>query len=552
MKPLATPLLALGLLLPLAPSAEAQKVDNRYREFPAIGVEFKALKDFSDVPVNERLRSLSIVAQMDAVRGPYVKGDGGGGTEYPPSLKVYHLEPEGPVTGDGADEERRREERTEAKDFVEQLFGGLLRGIPEPEIDEFRAGKDIECERALFEAERQTGIPSVGNLPIVVDVYTFVHGQGKVVFVWDYPAEKKQRKKWEGAVEKSMRSYRVMKGGANEDEVPEVDSDSSYEDLLKAHQADVDQTPGWRLIETKSRRYLIKTNSEDDKDIDLVLDRLEASRDLYEEDFPPSKAITAVSVVRICATRNDFNTYGQTGGGVAGYFNPRSEELVLFFGESGKSMTLSVMAHEAFHQYCHFLFDRAEAHRWFDEGHGDYYGAWKLKGSRLIQEEDMSGGLARVPELREMLRAGAIKPLSQHIRYNHQQWQTQGPSNVSCYAQSFGLVYFLRMGAKRKVSNRYWKDEYAEIIPRYMEALHRGYQEAFEEIRAEAEKTLADASEDDDSYEVKEARAKLEAPWDFVRPYKQGIWDAAMAASWGQVDESEFEERWLEWVEKEL
>ena len=243
---------------------------------------------------------------------------------------------------------------------------------------------------------------------------------------------------------------------------------------------------------------------------------------------------------------------GQTGGGVAGYFNPRSEELVLFFGESGKAMTLSVMAHEAFHQYCHFLFDRAEAHRWFDEGHGDYYGAWKLKGSRLVQEEDRSGGLARVPELREMLRAGAIKPLSDHIRYSHQEWQTQGPSNVSCYAQSFGLVYFLRMGAKRKVSNRYWKDEYAGIIPDYMEALHAGYQAAFDDIRAEARKDLEGVAEDDDSRDAREAREKLASPWDFVRPYKPDIWEAAMKASWGKIDEAEFEQRWLEWVEKEL
>lgn len=548
------PLLWLTLahtLLLVAP-ASAQKVDNKYRQFPAIGVEFKALKDFSDVPVNDRLKSLDIVAQMDAARGPYVKGDGGDGMEYPPGLKVLHLVPEGPTTGEGADEERPKDTRTEAKDFVEQLFGRLLRGTPEPEVEPFKAAKGVLCERALFEADRQSGYPSVGNLPIVIDVFTFVHGQGKVVFIWDYPAEKKQRKKWEGAIEKSMRSFRVMKGGATPDDIPEVDSDSSYEDLLKAHQADVDQTPGWRLIETRSRRYLIKTNSDDDKDIDLVIKRLEKSRDLYEEDFPPTREITAISVVRLCATRKDFNTYGQTGGGVAGYFNPRSEELVLFFGESGKAMTLSVMAHEAFHQYCHFLFDRAEAHRWFDEGHGDYYGAWKLKGSRLVQEEDMSGGLARVPELREMLRAGAIKPLSDHIRYSHQEWQTQGPSNVSCYAQSFGLVYFLRMGAKRKVSNRYWKDEYAGIIPDYMEALHAGYQAAFDDIRAEARKDLEGVAEDDDSRDAREAREKLASPWDFVRPYKPDIWEAAMKASWGKIDEAEFEQRWLEWVEKEL
>ena len=558
-QPLRLALAALVLVLPIAPAGLAQKLNSKFRQFPAIGVEFKSLKDFSDVPINDRLGSLGIVGQMDAARGPYVKGDGGGGMEYPPGLKVLHIEPEGPVTGADEDPRKRRDTRTDAKDFVEQLFGGTIKGLKDPEVEEFRASKGVECERSIFETKRSTNSGSVGDVPILIDVYTFLQGQGKMIFIWDYPAESKVRKKWEGVVEKSMRSYREMKRGASDEVIPEVDSDSSYEDLLRAHQADVDQTPGWQLVETKSKRYLIKTNSDDKKDIDLVIKRLEASRKLYEKDFPPAAPITAVSVVRICATRQDFNSYGQTGGGVAGYFNPRSEELVLFFGESGKALTLSVMAHEAFHQYCHFLFNRSEAHRWFDEGHGDYYGAWKMKGSKLTQEDDMAGGLARIPELKEMFRNGTIKPLSQHIRYSHQQWQTQGPSNVSCYAQSFGLIYFLRMGAQRKISSKYWKKEYAEIIPNYMSTLHQGYLDAFEEIRAEAQEKLdglddGEEGGDRDKFDkamADEAQERLDRPWDFVRPYKEDIWEEAMKASWGQIDEDEFEERWLEWVEND-
>ena len=55
-----------------------------------------------------------------------------------------------------------------------------------------------------------------------------------------------------------------------------------------------------------------------------------------------------------------------------------------------------VMRHEAFHQYCHFLFGQSEAHRWFDEGHADYYGGMKVTGSRGKITPKMPAGLDRL------------------------------------------------------------------------------------------------------------------------------------------------------------
>jgi hypothetical protein len=539
----------------LAPPLGAQKLDSKYREFPAIGAEFKPLKDFSDVPVSEGMGSQGIIAQMDAERGTFVPFEDGQRHEYRPSLKVVYYSPQGPTSEGGKEEEKKVEVRREAQDFVKAIYRGALRDDKlEAELSEVKASKKRVGERA--EMVTKIKMNSGTDVEIVFDVYTFVLGLDKIVFVWDYPAESKTRKKWGPVVEKSMKSFRLTKDGASESDVSDVTSDSSYEDLLEYHRHDVEQTPGWRLVETPSKQYLIKTNEEDDKDIKEVILRLEASRQLYEKDFPPTEAITSVSVVRICATRGEFNTYGQTGGGVAGYFNPRSEELVLFFGEGSKSMTLSVMAHEGFHQYCHFLFGRAEAHRWFDEGHGDYYGAWKMKGKKLIQEEDMKEGLARIPEIKEMMRNGKIKRLSEHIRADHQTWQTQGPSNVSCYAQSFALIYFLREGANGNIPRKYWKKEWASIIPNYMEALNKGFQEAYEEVRKEAQEKL-DALDELDPADVdeklrEEAQDRVDNPWKYARADKEKIWDAAMQASWGQVDEKDLEAHWLEYIQKVL
>lgn len=545
--------LVLFLLSPLVSEASAQKNDSKYREFPAYGFEFKPLKDFSDVPVIDRLASRGIVGQFEAERGPQIKFVDGERHEYKPSLKVYFIKPEGPTTG-VKERESEKDDRHSAVDFVKELYAGGLRSDDlEPEISEIKPSKDIIGERAEILTKLKT---NYADVEIAFDVYTFVLSHSKVIFVWDYPSESKTRKKWSKAVEKSMKSFRLMKEGATESTVGSVTSDSSYEDLLTYHRNEVEQTPGWRLIETPSKQYLIKTNEDKDKYLKDVIARLEASRKLYEEDFPPETPITSISVVRVCASESDFHTYGGTSGGVAGWFNPGSEELVLFFGDGSKDETLSVMAHEGFHQYCHFLFGRAEAHRWFGEGHGDYYGAWKMKGKKLIPNEDMKGGLSRIPIIKQMLREETIVPLSEHIRYDHSSWQNQGPSNVSCYAQSFSLIYFLREGARGNVKRKYWEKEYADIIPNYMAALNKGYQDYYDEIRKSGQDMLdqlADLDPDDVDPETKEAAEdRVNRPWRYGRGNKDEIWKAAMEASWGKIDEAKFEEHWLEYIDDVL
>ena len=548
--------LALTVCLVAAPAASAQKLNRKYRDFPALGLQFRSLEELSDVPVNEQMRALSVIAQGQADRGPQVKGDSGERSMSQPHLYVFYDQPTGPTTG--GDDEERPAQPTKArspKDFVEMIFGGAVRGGElAAENEPFQSSKKIEGQLDRFTGGMRTGI---GEIEMVFDVYTFYVSQSKLVFLWEYPGDDKTRKKWGGTIAKSMKSLRSMKDGSSELDVDEVDSESSYEDLLAFHQHDVAQTPGWRLIEVPTKQYLIKTNCEDKGDIKEVIARLEASRRLFEEDFPPPAPITSISVVRICASREEFNTYGQTGGGVAGYFNPRSEELVLFFGDGSSDMTMGVMTHEAFHQYCHFLFNRSEAHRWFDEGHGDYYGAWIMKGRDLRYGDDMKGGLSRVPHLKEMAREKTLAPLSKHIRADHPTWQNQGPQNISCYCQSFSLISFLRQGARGKVKSKYWKKEYADIIPNYIKSLDAGYQAAYAEIVAEAEKQLLEVEKQQAAGQkvsdavIERIQMAIDSPWDAFEftGDKQAIWDKALADSWGKVDEVEFEKRWLAYID---
>lgn len=545
-------LLGLIVLVTLSPDAAAQKVASKHREFPAHGIEFKPLDDMSDVPSNGTMQSLGVIGQFTAEKAVVVKLETGDRIQYTPSCKVVRIDPQAAETGEDGESIMDDRGPRNVEDVAESIFG--IEDLSKAEMTTPKLYKGMNATRYELATTQRT---SQGMVPIIYEIYSFALPDYTIVCLWDYPDDNKKTKAWGKAVLKSMKSFRELRKGAEEIDIDSVNSESSYEDLLKFHTHDVEQTPGWRLVETKLKQYLIKTNvgKKDKGDIDLVIKRIEASRRLYEEDFPPVTAITSISVIRLCATREDFNTYGQTGAGVAGYFNPRSEELVLFFGDGGKDMTLSVMTHEGFHQYCHFLFNRSEAHRWFDEGHGDYYGAFDLKGKKLVPNEDMKGGLARIPVIKEMFKSDTIKPLSEHVRYDHGTWQNQGPSNVSCYAQSFSLIRYLREGTRGKIKSKYWDKEYVDIIPSYMRVLNEGYAAAYSNIVTETSKALEEeqASKQPSPKLMIQMQLRIDSPWDYLgRSEKQDIWDKAMAASWGMIDEEVFEERWLKYIDDVL
>jgi hypothetical protein len=538
----------------LSPAALAQKPGTKYREFPALGFKFKPLAEWFDVPIQPDEADLGIIAQMNAERGVYVKVEGNDRPMFTPGLLVVKVEPpkavtEGSSGGDGLRGDVGREKGKEegVKDFVLRYAASGIRETEfaelETETESVKILKELTLRHEIV-TTYQVFSSGIG-LDVVYDYWVLPLNGGTIHFLWEYPAQ--TRKDWQKAVEKAMKSLRL--GDAEEVEVSSVDENSSYEDFMKYHRSEVAQTPGWKLIETPSKRFAIKTNVENPKKTNDVIKRLEASRDLFEEDFPPPSPITAVSIVRICATEDEFHKYGKTGTGVAGWFNPRTTELVLYFdADRGEEFTSAVMTHEGFHQYCHFLFHEAEAHRWFDEGHGDYYGGFDLVSGRLKADAKMPEGLDRTSFIKQMISEGTVKPLSTHLRFNHRQWQEQGPEGVSCYSQSWSIIWFLRQGARGKVSSKYWKKEYAQIIPEYMRVLSEEYKIALEELRQEKLKILEDLKD------TQGDQAEIHKMEEFIRSMelddqrRQEIWDKAMAESWGKIDEYVFEERWKNFV----
>jgi len=231
---------------------------------------------------------------------------------------------------------------------------------------------------------------------------------------------------------------------------------SPKEAARKRAREQVARTPGWWFLETP--RYIFVTDVPEKKK-PFVKDlgrRLEAMRDQYEKDFPPTKAIHAVSIVRVCKDRKSYADYGGPGGS-AGYWYAPGEELV-FFKEGDTDKPLKVLNHEAFHQYIYYACGRLSPHSWYNEGYGDYYAGARLSGRRVTSIKPFSW---RRDTIRDAIRRGTHIPIKDIIRYSKKQYYA---NPKVCYAEGWSIVYFLNKGLPR---NHPWQ----KILPTYFRVL---------------------------------------------------------------------------------
>lgn len=491
------------------------------------GFRFKPPEGYQGIPLQPGQDQGGLVARM---KGPDVALRNGVAES---SLYIFAFLPPEPDPSATPSDRTQSARLRGLADVLTTTFAGFGKAqADKPELDE-----NVKVGKLTARHQRWKATP--GSLVLLLDGWTFDLGHAEVSIAFSVPEERAD--KFLPAFERAAKSFQAIPRGGEE----KLGEGTTYEEKLAKAQQDAAAVAGWRALATPSKKYIVLTSSTNRKFIDEVISRLEKSRELYERDFPPQKEFEHVSIVRICGTEEEFHTYGGTGGGVAGWFNPATTELVLYDAVNvDRNMSYAVMSHEAFHQYCHFLFDESEAHRWFDEGHGDYYGGADFKGSRAVITARMPGGLDRLDTIRELVRSRQHKRMRDHLNFNHPEWQSFGTAS---YAQSWSIIYMLREGSLGKIKNkRIWKPEYADIIPNYVETLFAGYQEAFEQhrapIRARAEAEGREPTEEE-----------LRVPRHLVsQAQKKEIWDKAIAASWGTIDLEDFEERWLQYVEKEL
>ena len=533
-KLLVTLVAALGAQAAVGTPCAAQKVGRAWHEDTRWGFKFRPLESFLVVPLQPHQAGGALIGRM---KGPRVrartKAEGDSGWNYVElDTRLYAF-------ADRGDDAPGHGMLVPARLTIAEELIGTYRGFDRtvarsPDVEEpFRVGKVDGTHRAWT--------VRFDDVEAIIDTWTFHLADADVAIVYTTVPDK--REKYLRAFEKSARTFRTVPRQAE----PTGPDDDSYDALLTRAQAECARTEGWCALPTPSRKFIVKTSSENRRFLDAVIERLEKSRLVFEEDFPPPEDFDAVSIVRVCSTREEFSAYGGTGEGTVGWFSPSTGELVLYDAvETDRNKSYAVMSHEAFHQYCHQLFGRSEAHRWFDEGHGDYYGGLRMRGGRLEVTPKMPDDLDRLSVIRDMHRENTYAPLAQHLYADHEAWHEQGPGRESSYAQSWSIVYMLRQGMLGNVHHKCWRDEYASIIPNYVAALREGFDAAYDErrrqVRARARVENREASEE-------ELRLTAFQPSDETRRL---VWDKAMEASWGRIDLAQFERDWSSYVDKYL
>lgn len=190
-----------------------------------------------------------------------------------------------------------------------------------------------------------------------VDLWSVPGRNGVFALAWVFSDTRPPNKRVAKVIQRSLASLEHV-------EPIKLPEGGDYASVLAFHQAEVAPLSDWRIEDTPQEKFLLKTSHDDADFVEHVIERLERSRELFERDFPPPPGFRHVSIVRLCSSSEEFHQYGGTHRGVMGWFNPGTTELVLFDAQDiDRNMSFAVMTHEAFHQYCYFLFGRAEAHR---------------------------------------------------------------------------------------------------------------------------------------------------------------------------------------------
>ncbi len=300
-------------------------------------------------------------------------------------------------------------------------------------------------------------VGTLGNRPVLLWSMHVVLTTPDAEWVIRFDADESTRRKFEDVFVEVVRSFRIIdkKEAELALDAEAIAGLSEKAKAMRTARISTLQVPGWWIKE--GAKYVIVTGVPREKSdsIDEVMVRLNRMRKQYEKDFPTGAPIDAVSVVRVCQTEKEYHDYGGPGGS-AGYWNSNAKELVLYMSPV-KGLTLSVLNHEAFHQYIYYCFGELAPHSWFNEGYGDYYAGCEPSGNSMTVKPFKW----RVDTIKNAIRLGKHVPVKDIIRFT----QAQYYSNPEiCYAEGWSLIWFLNRGLPK---DHEWRD----ILPTYFNAL---------------------------------------------------------------------------------
>ncbi len=509
-------LASLLLLLAFTTLTSAQSLHKDER----LGYQFKPPRGFKSIAItpNERL----IIAKYQDESPLYIGSNGFQQFFNSMNLMLF----KGGLREDD-DDTRPLDERIES--FIEDHFG-------EHDLKRLRSTKIARAEAC----EAEVLLPFASPEPMGAYLCAIEQPEGTFLFVGETIG--KNLSKLKSSFSKAAKGFkRVEKSG--ELSQSDLEQMTGQERFLAEQVAKL--PPGWESLRTE--RYLFLFNA-DKSFVKEMCEQIEGIRDEYERLYPPDAPIEAISIVRVCDSAEDYYGYGGPRGS-GGYWSSGAKELV-FFDMRPREATLSVLRHEAFHQYIYYFYGELAPHSWYNEGHGDYFAGAKLTGTGRVKKYGKApGGFDRSGIIKEAVRLlsqgksdreGGCPNLKDLMRFHQSEFYASHRRSV-CYAAGWAVVHMLR-------ESRRLDDKWEKILPEYLDFLLQARHEAAEKIRDKAVGDWKKQDEDD----------RGEPPSDDPAVYytltsTTDVQDRAYELTfeeWTDDDWADFEEEFIEYCSK--
>jgi hypothetical protein len=485
---LGRPALALltVLLLSSAVLAQAPKAGDWYEDNVDVGFKIKGPKGWGFIPPQPG--QTHMIGKFDAGKSKRILASDRSQTTYW-NYYAWMMKFDRRSLGSG-DKNKSRAPKNLAEWFEKRGPGNSGNSWKEDEKarKEGKVGKIAVTE---YEFEDRMG----EDTPI--RIYAMVYHLAddiEVAIAFNGPGDKKKWSKHKSACRKLAKTFKPV-----EVELLETDAGAgTLRDIKRQQlQQEIAKAADWKLYETPN--YFIVSNNPDKDFIDELKERVEAIRKVYGELYPPSLAerlrklageesgddeeepgertvvstedpmeVSKTSVIRVCKTREQYNSYGgppSTGG----YWSSYHKELVVFDDKQvlGRASTWGTLNHEAFHQYIYYFFGNLAPHSWYNEGHGDFFGGYEYKHKKF----NLTRYEKRIRTIQQVVRDRKHVPLKDLVSFSQREYYGQNSFSALIgdnYAQGWSLIYFLRTGKK---SARCWDASWDTILDTYLEVL---------------------------------------------------------------------------------
>ncbi len=220
------------------------------------------------------------------------------------------------------------------------------------------------------------------------------------------------------------------------------------------------QGPGWKPTFTVETENYIVTTGISEEFAKEIANNAELIRRAYNVVFSGIAKPDRKYAIWVYESVDAYHAAGNSAQAL-GHYDLRFRKLVVP-RQKNKAMTYTVLYHEAFHQYLHNYLELAP--QWFNEGLGDYFGAFEY--SRVAGKEKMLSkpNKGRLNNAQYAIQAKILPPAAELMVMSQQEMYEPKMASFH-YAESWAIMYFLIQGNK---------PEYKRVLISYFDLLRKG------------------------------------------------------------------------------